>query len=302
MTMLQKRKYILHMASPSTNVSPFDVNMAYDAGFDAVIGYSGIDTKNIAALVQDAIFSRSLTDTHRTGLFIGGKDLIGSLDMLDAAKKAMVPPFAISVFPDPAGSFTTAAAMVACAEKTLQKNYKKDWQDLNVVIYGGKGIVGGVCGVLCAQAGANAILVGYDGIKHVGNRAKECGRRFQCTLTPADGSSEDKNTTLLVNADVVFCAARAGVQVLSRAQMKHGRHIKVVADANAVPPAGIEGVGLSDNNKKTDYGAYSIGPLTFGDVKIKTQRAMLKQMLQSKKPLYLDFQHAFAIARKIVAQ
>ena len=37
--------------------------------------------------------------------------------MMDVAKKAMVPPFEISVFPDPAGSFTTAAAMVACTEK-----------------------------------------------------------------------------------------------------------------------------------------------------------------------------------------
>jgi methylene-tetrahydromethanopterin dehydrogenase len=56
-----------------------------------------------------------------TGIFIAGKDVSLSLDMFDAARKAMVPPFVISVFADPAGSFTTAAAMVAKVEKALEK-------------------------------------------------------------------------------------------------------------------------------------------------------------------------------------
>ena len=217
---MKDRKYILHMASPTENVSPFDVNMAYDAGFDVVVGYSNIDVSNVRPLVQDAIFSRSVKDASKTGLFIGGKDLIGALDMLDVAKAAMVPPFEISVFPDPAGSFTTGAAMVACAERTLDKQFNAKMADMNVVIYGGKGIVGGVCGILCAQAGAKVTLVGYDGVDNVAQKAKEYKKRFGCDTIPADGSSEDKNTALLKDADVVFCAARAGTQVLSLQQMK----------------------------------------------------------------------------------
>src|SRR3546814_14225855 len=50
-------------------------------------------------------------------VFIGGRNAVLALDMLGAARKAMVPPFEISVFADPAGSFTTAAAMVACVER-----------------------------------------------------------------------------------------------------------------------------------------------------------------------------------------
>ena len=64
--------------------------------------------------------------------------------MLDTAKKSMVPPFEISVFPDPAGSFTTAAAMVACTEKTLKEKFKTNFDNKNIIIYGGKGIVGGI--------------------------------------------------------------------------------------------------------------------------------------------------------------
>ena len=70
--------------------------------------------------MQDAIFSRGPDGIKRTAMFIGGKRAIEALDMMDRAKKAMVPPFEISVFADPAGSFTTAAAMVACAKKALR--------------------------------------------------------------------------------------------------------------------------------------------------------------------------------------
>src|SRR3546814_18084745 len=54
-----------------------------------------------------AIFSRGPRGAKRTGVFIGGRNAVLALDMLGAARKAMVPPFEISVFADPAGSFTT---------------------------------------------------------------------------------------------------------------------------------------------------------------------------------------------------
>jgi methylene-tetrahydromethanopterin dehydrogenase len=106
-------KFILHMITPLKHMSPFDVNMALDAGFDAVLPYINVDAQEVIGLVQDAMFSRPPQDAIRTGIFIGGKDAIVALDMMDAAKKALFKPFELSVFADPAGSFTTAAAMVA---------------------------------------------------------------------------------------------------------------------------------------------------------------------------------------------
>ena len=52
------RKNILHMLTPLSQMSPFDVNMALDAGFDAVIPYTGVTIGEVTGLVQDAIFSR----------------------------------------------------------------------------------------------------------------------------------------------------------------------------------------------------------------------------------------------------
>src|ERR1700756_5797434 len=95
-------KYILHMVTPLKHMSPFDVNMALDAGYDAVIPYTEVTPDEVAGLVQDAMFSRSPKDGAKTCVFIGGKNAIAALDMLEIAKKAMVPPFVISVFADPA--------------------------------------------------------------------------------------------------------------------------------------------------------------------------------------------------------
>ena len=77
--------YILHMITPQKHMSPFDVNMALDAGWNAVIPYAGVILDEVRPLVQDAIFSRSPNDGPRTGLFIGGKNAIQALDMIEEA-------------------------------------------------------------------------------------------------------------------------------------------------------------------------------------------------------------------------
>ena len=121
-------KHILHMLTPLRHISPFDVNMALDAGYDAAIPYTEVTLGDVSGLVQDAMFSRPPKTGVRTGVFIGGKKALEALDMLSAAKRALVPPFGISFFADPAGSFTTAAAMVACVEKLLHDKKSRQFK------------------------------------------------------------------------------------------------------------------------------------------------------------------------------
>ena len=118
------KRSILHMLDPMPNNSPFDVNMALDAGFDVLIPYSNVKLDSIYGLTQDAIFSRSPSGVKRTGIFIGGRDLGLAMDMLNLSKQAMVSPFEVSVFADPSGAFTTAAALVTCAEKKLKEKHE----------------------------------------------------------------------------------------------------------------------------------------------------------------------------------
>lgn len=292
--------YILHMLSPLRHVSPFDINMALDAGFNAAVPYTNVELAEVAGLVQDAIFSRGPKLAQRTSVFIGGKNAILALDMLNAAKKAMVPPFAVSVLADPAGSFTTAAAMVACAEKTLRDSFQMTLAGRRVVVFGATGVVGFAAGVIAALEQAKVTLVGYDGPARVKGLAETAKERFQVDLQSADGSTDALKATLLRDAEVVLCAGRAGVQILSARQISETKCLKVAADINAVPPSGIEGIGAQDNGVKVGSGL-GIGALAVGGVKYRVEAGLLRRMIETEKPLYLDFRDAFKLAREIVA-
>lgn len=290
---------ILHMISPTKHVSPFDVNMALDAGFDNVMPYDEVTRDEVVPLIQDAMFSRAPDDAKRTGAFLGGKDALLALDMLDAARGAMFPPFQFSVFADPAGSFTTAAAMVACALKVLAAQ-SLSLDGLRVAVYGGTGVVGFASGVIAGLEGADVQLVGYDGPDRVRAAAEQANERFGVTIGYADGSSDAKNTAVAAEADVIFAAGRAGVQILDEAQLGKAEKLKVAADVNAVPPSGIAGIDAqSDSAPIAGTEAVGIGPFAVGNIKYKTQAGLFRRMIEEDEPLFLDFRDAFALAKDL---
>jgi methylene-tetrahydromethanopterin dehydrogenase len=299
---LAEKKHILHFVTPLKNVSPFDVNMAVDAGFDVVAPYTDVDLKEVAGLVQDAIFSRAPEDGKRTAMLLGGSDPMLALDMLEAAKQAMVPPwFEISVLADPSGAFTTAAAMIAVVEKHL-KAMGSELTGRNVAVFGATGPVGGIAGLIAARHGAKVSLVGYDGLQRVTARADAFGERFGVALAPADGSSEVKNTAVVEAAEVILAAGKAGVQILSRDQLRHAKALKVVLDVNAVPPPGIEGLDAQDDGKPLEgTSGVGVGALAVGNVKSRTEHELLTAMRDPEKPIYAAFEEAFAVARRHVA-
>ncbi len=292
--------YILHMLSPLKHVSPFDVNMALDAGFTTAVPYTAVELGDVAGLTQDAIFSRGPKGARRTGIFIGGKNAVLALDMLAAARKAMFPPFQVSVFADPAGSFTTAAAMVAKVEKAL-KAQGAGLSGRGVAVFGATGVVGFAAGVIAAAEGARAVLIGYDGAARVKALAELAKERFKVDLAYADGSSESLKEQAIKDVEVILAAGRAGVQILGTPQLAKAPNLKVAADVNAVPPAGIEGLGAQDDGVALKgTGAVGIGSLAIGGVKYKVQSGLFRRMIEAEKPLSLDFRDAFALARELV--
>jgi methylene-tetrahydromethanopterin dehydrogenase len=300
-----EKRSILHMLDPMPNNSPFDINMAMDAGFDVLMPYSNVKLDSVHRLTQDAIFSRGPAGVKRTGIFIGGRDLGLAMDMLDASQQAMVPPFEVSVFADPSGAFTTAAALVACVEKELKAKHGKELKDCNALVFGGTGPVGIATGIIASLAGADTALVDHLSIDTASDVAKAYNRQFGCTLKGACAGSETDKAQLVANVDIIFCAAKAGVQVLSAAVLKGAGQLKVAGDVNAVPPLGIEGIKRSDSGVPLIHainaqGAVGVGALAVGNVKYQLQHKMLKLMLKTDKPVYLDFREAFNKARDIV--
>lgn len=293
-------KHILHMLTPLKHMSPFDVNVALDAGYDAVVLYTQVTQGEVPGLVQDAMFSRPPKTGVRTGVFIGGKQAIAALDMLAAAKKALVPPFGISFFADPAGSFTTAAAMAACVEKLLRDKKKRVLKGVRMAVFGATGVVGFSAAVIAALEGADVILVGYDGIKRVSDSANEIKARFGVEVRAADGSDDDKKADVLSKIEVALCAGRAGVQILSAKLLEAARNLLIVADVNAVPPAGVESLDMMANGAELNsHGALGIGPLAIGNIKYKAESSLFQKMIAAAKPVCFDFRDAFALAREL---
>jgi len=295
-------KNILHLVTPTKHISPFDANMALDAGYDAVLSYSDVTLDEVTGLVQDAIFSRPPRTGVRTAMFFGGKNATFALDMLANAKKALVPPFGMSFFADPAGSFTTAAAMVACVEKILKEKHQRRLDGLKLAIFGATGVVGFASAVIAALERSSVTIVGYDGIKRVAESANEIRTRFNVEVRPADGSDDSKKSAILNENEAVLCAGRAGVQILSKAQLAGAKNILIAADVNAVPPAGVEGLGMQANGDPlTPNGAAGLGPLAIGNIKYKTEFGLFQKMIAAPKPVQLDFRDAFVLARELNA-
>ena len=293
-------KRILHMLSPLKHMSPFDVNMALDAGFDAVLPYTNVTLDEVSALVQDAIFSRPPQDGVKTGFFFAGKDAVLALDMLDKAKAAMVPPFVVSLFADPAGSFTTAAAMVAVAEKVLRAEQRTNLKGKHVAVFGATGVVGFCSAVIAALEGADVTLIGHDGPERVRRSAAEILKRFGVKTASADGSTAALKASLLGQCEIAFCAGRAGTRILSLDELNAAKGLMLAADVNAVPPSGVEALDLfAAGAPIPGTKVMGIGPLAIGNVKYQTEAGLFGEMIKAKAPVSYDFRDAFALARKL---
>jgi methylene-tetrahydromethanopterin dehydrogenase len=295
--------YILHLLTPSRHASPFDVNMALDAGFDTVIPYTQVTIDDVAGLTQDAIFSRGTRGVKRTGIFIGGREVELAHEMLETAQSAMVPPFEASVFADPSGAYTTAAAMVADVERLLKASRAEGLSGVNVVVYG-IGPVGVCTAVLAAGAGAHVTIVSHNSEVRARSVAAMCQARFGAMIRGASAVDSEQKRSIISASHVLLACGKAGVRLFGRDDLNAARELLVAADVNAVPPEGIEGIGPMDRGRPLPAGsgrAVGIGALAIGNIKFKVQRGLFEKMRSAERPVYFDFRDAFALARELAA-
>jgi methylene-tetrahydromethanopterin dehydrogenase len=236
-----KLQNILFFLEAEEYASPFDVCVAYDAGFDVVVPYSKVEPGNITVLVQDAIFSRGTKGVKHTSFFIGGRDVPTARKMAKKAKKSMVGPFSTSVVVDPHGAFTTSAAMVAKAEASLQTLGIDSFKGADVLVLAGTGPVGESIAMLCGQAGANVVLTSRKQEK--ADKVAERLSTEEYTIKGVQASNPKEIRAAMKKATVVFAAGAPGIQLVSTEDMESVKGKKIFLDANAVPPAGIEGLG-----------------------------------------------------------
>ena len=192
--------------------------------------------------------------------------------------------------------------MMAKVEQHLSRNFGGDLQGRKVSVFGATGPVGGCTAVIAAKYGAEVELVAHRSVADVQAKAEAYNQRYGVNIGYVDGSNDELKGRILNKTDIALCAAAAGVQVITLAQMAGSPTLKIVADVNAVPPTGAEGVDvMADGVAIAGTQAFGIGALAIGNVKYDTQHNLLKLMLaDGSKKHYLDFLSAFEMARQSI--
>lgn len=292
---------IMHMLFPGENVSPFDVNMIADAGYDVIMPYTNVKADEVQALVQDCIYSRPPGSANTTGFFIGGFDVNQAAEMFNTARNSMQSPFEVSVMVDPNGAYTTSAALVAKVEHQLQAT-GSSLTSSKLVIFGG-GPVGNCVAVLAAQAGAEVVIGRLTKDTPEKRHAVESFlSRYQVKATQVDCQTDELKITAMKDAKVLVSSAKAGIEILSAELLQSGCEALVAADVNAVPPAGIAGVGIQDDGAELGSctGCVGVGALAIGNLKYQTQQTLLRSMLEENSgKQFVDFDSALATAGEL---
>ncbi len=295
--------HLLFYLDTDVKASPFDICMAYDVGYDAVIPYENVTPEEAQLIVQDALLSRGPKGVKHTCFLIGGKKAQRAEDVCKAVKDSMFPPFKTSIIIDPAGAYTTAAAMVAKAESALLSSKLGQLKDKTCAILG-TGAVGQIAAVLLAKMGCSVTIASLnpkrvDGKEHAEKIAELIAKDHGVQVYGVYAPTPASKIGIMKNADLIMCAGIRGLRLIDKEMLNEVKHIKVLLDINAVPPFGVEGIKLKDNMREMMPGIFTIGALAVGNLKHKVEKEILKDAQTSDKELY-NYSTALPIARKLL--
>jgi hypothetical protein len=285
-------KTILLQLDTDARPSSFDRAVAVDAGVDEVFSYGGVTPENVTPLVHGGMFTRGPDDLKNTAVFVGGSETAAAEAVMKQVGKTFFGPMRLSVMMDANGSNTTAAAAVLAARKHLSL------AGVEALVLGGTGPVGQRAAQLLAIEGAKVRLAS----RSKDRAAKTCDEIASAVkdakLTPWETSGDDSVQKACEGVAVLIAAGAAGAELLSESQRKAIKTLKVAIDLNAVPPAGVAGISVTDMAKDRD-GVVCYGAIGVGGTKMKIHKAALKQLFESNNQV-LDTEAIYRIGERIL--
>jgi methylenetetrahydrofolate/methylenetetrahydromethanopterin dehydrogenase (NADP+) len=286
---VDKRKILIQIDSDA-HASVFDRVVAIDAGADELFSYAGVKPEQVQNLVHGAIFTRGPNSLKSTAFFIGGSDVLAGEKLMAEALKHMLLKFGlrVSIMLDANGANTTAAAAVRAAARHLQL------KDIKALVLGGTGPVGQRVSRLLAREGAQVRVASRQAAR-AANVCDEIAKRVPgAKLEPVGTASSAELTAAVEGRSLIVAAGAAGVVLLPNSARTPA--LKVAIDLNAVPPLGIEGVGVGD--KGIDQGGVIVyGAIGVGDTKMKVHKAAIASLFESNDKV-LDAEEIYELAKK----
>ena len=285
---MDKRKILIQLDS-DPQPSVFDRVVAVDAGADEVFSYGGVKPEQVQSLVHGAIFTRGPKDLARTALFIGGSDVAAGEALLQEALKQMLPQFGlrVSVLLDSNGANTTAAAAVRAAAKHLTL------AGTRAVVLGGTGPVGQRVARLLASQGT-IVRVASRQLARSTAVVQALRQRYpKAELHAVATGVAGELTKAVADQGLIVAAGAAGAVLLPKSARPACNALKVAIDLNAVPPGGIDGVGIGEAGVEHD-GVFCYGAIGVGVTKMKLHRAAVARLFERNDQV-LDAEEVFAL-------
>jgi hypothetical protein len=291
------RKLLLQLDS-SPHPSVFDRIVAFDGGADEVMSYAGVIEDAVRDLVHGAIFTRGPKDLRNTAIFIGGTDMTAGERLLAAVRKAFFGPMRVSVMLDSNGSNTTAVAAVS---KLLQAagagSPGNTIQRGRVVVTAGTGPVGVRAAGLLAKAGADVVLTSRRP-EQSAKVVEALQQRFGDSVRAVKMADSSRAAAVIEGAQMVLNAGGAGICLVPRDAWVGRAGLRAVADLNAVPPLGVEGIEVNDDGVERE-GVAAFGALGVGKLKMKIHKACIARLFE-QNDLVLDAETIAEVAREFV--
>ena len=283
-------KKLLIQLDTAAHPSVFDRVVGFDGGADEVMSYGGVAEAEVRDLVHGAIFTRGPKDLHNTAIFIGGTDMAAGERLLKAVTRTFFGPMRVSVMLDSNGSNTTAVAAVA-----RMATAAGDLRGRRAVVTAGTGPVGMRAAGLLAKAGARVTLTSRRQAEPAILAA--LSQRFGGDVRAVVLEDTAHAAAALEGADVLISAGPAGVCLIPKAAWAGRAGLRAVADLNAVPPLGVEGVEVQDSAAERE-GAIVYGALGVGSLKMKIHKACIAKLFEHND-LVLDAETIADVARSL---
>jgi len=291
-------KRILLQFDPDSQPSSFDSVVAADAGVDHLFRYGNVHTTSVTSLVHGAMFTRGGKDLRDTAVFIGGSDVRAAETLFKVTQETFFGSVRVSVMLDANGCNTTASAAVVAASRHVPLSGSK------AVVLGGTGPVGRRAAQLLASDGANVTLTS----RSLDRAQAACDQIAEIvsagSLVAAAPATEDQTLDILVDAQIVIACGAAGVQLADAETILAASGLKVAIDLNAVPPAGIEGICVTDKAKPIgaeNHAVVGYGAIGVGGLKMRTHKAAIRSLFEANDRV-LDAAEIYAIAKSIDQQ
>jgi len=281
------KKRILIQLDPDTHASVFDAVVAIDAGADHLLQYRGVKPDQVRDLVHGAMFTRGPEDLQSTAVFVGGSDVAAGEALLKAVTECFFGPMRVSAVLDANGANTTAAAAVLAAADHVPLNGS------TALVLAATGPVGQRAVRLLAREGARVRVASRRRERAEGVCETVAGLVDGAELEPLETNSPETTADALVGADIVIAAGAAGVELLPCDVRRGCDSLRVAIDLNAVPPAGIAGVEVTDKAAERD-GTPCYGAVGIGGRKMKIHKAAIRKLFERNDQV-LDAEEVYSI-------